>query len=267
MKCKNANVLITGGASGIGKIMGRIVLEKGCKNLIIWDINENALKAVADEFSSLGTVHTVKVDVSDIKSIDEGYAATKAICDVDILINNAGVVIGNSNFVDETDAHIIATMTINGIAPMLVAKRFLPDMVARNSGHIVNLASEAGMIGVPRLANYCASKWSVIGWTESLRIELKLAKSKVRTTCVSPFFINTGMFNGVTSPLFPILNPERTSKKIIRALENDRTYRGIPFGYHFTRFCQFILPLCIFDFIFGTVCGVYSCMDHFTGRK
>ena len=123
------------------------------------------------------------------------------------------------------------------------------------------------MLGVPKLSVYCASKWAVIGWTESMRVELKQARSHVRVTSVAPYFINTGMFDGVNSKVFPILDPEKTAAKIIRAVEAGKSFRGIPFAYHFIRIWQGLLPNFLFDFIFGKVFGVYSVMDHFTGRR
>ena len=75
------------------------------------------------------------------------------------------------------------------------------------------------------------------------------------------------MFDGVKSPIIPILDPERTAAKILRAIEKDKRFKGIPFGFHFIRFWQFLLPTRIFDFFFGKVFGIYHAMDNFTGRK
>ena len=75
------------------------------------------------------------------------------------------------------------------------------------------------------------------------------------------------MFDGVNSKVFPILKPENTAAKIIRAIEKEKDFRGIPFPYHFIRIWQGILPNAMFDVIFGKWFGVYSVMDHFTGRK
>ncbi|MCF0165511.1 MAG: SDR family NAD(P)-dependent oxidoreductase [Bacteroidales bacterium] len=268
MKFKNCNVLITGGASGIGKIMGRMALEKGAANLVIWDINQNGLDAVCSEYAPLGKVFGIKVDVSNPESIDAAYEATIGYCGkIDILLNNAGIVVGNNTFDKQTDSAIIRTMNINATAPMLVALRFLPAMIERNSGHICNIASAAGMLGVPRLSVYCASKWAVVGWSESTQVELKMAKSKVKMTTIAPFFISTGMFNGVKSWLVPIRKPEQTAERIIRAIEKDRKFCGIPFGFHFTRFLQGILPYSLFDSILGNGMGFYKSMDNFTGRQ
>lgn len=268
MKIKGTNVLITGGASGIGRIMGRMVLEKGASRLIIWDINEKNIELVKNELSSLGQVSGYRMDVSDKQVIEDAYAATVKECgQVDIVIQCAGIVTSNATFDKLTTADIERTMVINAIAPMNVAHVILPDMIARNSGHICNIASAAGMLSMPKMSVYAASKWSVIGWSDSVRIELHDMKSKVRFTTVAPYFINTGMFDGVASKIFPILDPENTSAKIVRAIEKNKNFRGIPFSFHFIRLMEGLLPSCLFDFIFGTVFGIYHTMDHFTGRK
>ena len=268
MKIKDSNVLITGGASGIGKIMGRMALEKGAKCLIIWDINEANIATTIEEFAPIGRVKGYRVDVGNIEAIREAYAiAVKECGDIDILINNAGIITGNKTF-DQVDiAEIDRTMLINAVAPMYVAREILPDMLRRRQGHICNITSAGGMLGNPRMAVYGASKWAAIGWSESVRIELQEQKSKVRVTTVAPYYINTGMFDGVKSPIIPILDPENTARKILRAVEKSRIFRGIPFGLHFIRFWQFILPIPVFDFFFGKVFGIYHTMDNFVGRK
>ena len=277
MHIKGTNVLITGGASGIGRIMGRICLEKGASNLIVWDINQANIDKTEAELSdvkpaeagvSKGQIHSYIVNVSDPQAIKSAYEKVKSeVGEVDILVNCAGIVRGNNTFDKQTVQDIDMTMDINANAPMYVALAVLPDMLRRDRGHICNIASAAGMLGVPKLSVYCASKWAVIGWTESMRVELKQARSHVRVTSVAPYFINTGMFDGVNSKVFPILDPENTAAKIIRAVEVGKSFRGIPFAYHFIRIWQGLLPNFLFDFIFGKVFGVYSVMDHFTGRR
>ena len=277
MHIKGTNVLITGGASGIGRIMGRICLEKGASNLIVWDINQANIDKTEAELSdvkpaeagvSKGQIHSYIVNVSDPQAIRSAYEKVKSeVGEVDILVNCAGIVRGNNTFDKQTVQDIDLTMDINANAPMYVALAVLPDMLRRDRGHICNIASAAGMLGVPKLSVYCASKWAVIGWTESMRVELKQARSHVRVTSVAPYFINTGMFDGVNSKVFPILDPEKTAAKIIRAVEVGKSFRGIPFAYHFIRIWQGLLPIFLFDFIFGKIFGVYSVMDHFTGRR
>ena len=268
MKIQGSNVLITGGASGIGKIMGRIALEKGAKSLIIWDVNQDALDATAAELSSRGRIYTYKVDITNSELVSSTYQQIKQECgSVDILINCAGIVANNKTFDEQSISDIERTMRINSIAPMVVAQQFLPGMIERNHGHVCNIASAGGMISNPRMSVYSASKWAVIGWSDSVRIELKQMKSKVRFTTIAPYFINTGMFDGVKSRIFPILKPEPTARKILNSIEKNRNFKGIPFGYHFIRFCQAVLPTSIFDYIFGEVIGIFHAMDNFKGRK
>lgn len=267
-KIKASCVLITGGASGIGRIMGRMSLERGARQLVIWDINEKGMSDTVAEFSALGNVKAYKVDISDSKAVEEAYRTTCSECGgVDILINCAGIVTGNKTFENQSVKDIERTMSINSVAPMVIALQALPDMISRNHGHICNIASAAGMLSNPKMSVYAASKWAIIGWSDSVRIELKEARSKVRITTVAPYYINTGMFDGVKSRFFPILNPERTSRKILNAIERNRDFRGIPFSFHFIRLCQALLPTSWFDVIMGHWVGIYTTMDHFTGRK
>lgn len=268
MKLKDQNVLITGGASGIGKLMGAMALEKGAKKLIIWDINQESIDKVVAEHSALGSVVGYRVDVSDNACVEAAYAKVKEECgDVDVLIQCAGIVTSNKTFNENSVSEIDRTMKINAIAPMYVAHAMLPDMIARNHGHICNISSAAGTLAMPKMSIYASSKWAVLGWSESVRIELDYMKSMVHFTTVCPYFINTGMFEGVKSWFFPILDPVKVSKRILKAIERNRDYLGIPFSFHFTRFAQGILPFKWVDFIFGEVFGIYHAMDNFTGRK
>ena len=278
MKLNNQNILITGGASGIGRLMGQIAIRKGASSIIIWDINEVNIQKVTAEHVSLaascgsgdGSCRIIgkKVDVSDYDAVLKAYQETVAEAgQIDVLINCAGIVTSNKYFKDCSAQEIERTIRINTVAPMYVALACIGDMVARNHGHICTIASAAGMISNPKMSPYAASKWGAIGWSDSLRIELETTKSNVRVTTVAPYYINTGMFDGVQSKIFPILDPNKTAAKIIKAIENNRTFRGIPFGFHFIRFWQGVLPNCIFDWLFGEVFGIYHTMDHFTGRK
>ncbi len=268
MKFENANVLITGGASGIGKIMGRMALEKGASCLIIWDINPQTIATAVSELGKKGKVKGYIVDVSRNELVVEGYNKVVNECgEVDILINCAGIVTSNKTFDKQTADEIVRTININTIAPMFVTRAMLPGMIKRNRGHVCNIASAGGMLSNPKMSVYAASKWGAIGWSDSVRIELQDRKSDVHFTTVAPYYINTGMFDGVKSRIIPILKPEYVCKRIIRAIERNKSFRGIPFGFHFIRFWQFILPTRVFDWLFGEVMGIYHTMDNFTGRK
>lgn len=275
MKIKDSVIVITGGASGIGKIMGRMALEKGAKAVAVWDINQQNLDTVVAEHSQLATslsdVIQVKgyvVNVADYEAVKAAYTQTVSdLGPVDILINNAGVVTTNKTFDQNTPQDIERTITINTIAPMYVAQTMLPDMIARQKGHICNIASAAGLLAVPKMSVYVASKWATMGWSDSVWIELKDMKSPVKITTFAPYFINTGMFDGVKSWFFPILDPDKTAARVLKAIEKNTRFKGVPFAFRFARLMQGLMPMRLTDWVFGEVFGIYHAMDHFTGRK
>lgn len=271
-KFNSKKVLITGGASGIGRLMGGMALDKGASTLVIWDINQANIDDTVKELSNKGKVVGYRVDVSDEqKVIEAAKTVKKDVGEIDIVINCAGIITSNKTFDQYDSIEIHRTMNINAIAPMLVSLQFLPGMIARNSGHICNISSAGGLVANSKMSVYAASKWAVIGWSDSVRIELQQMKSKVKITTVAPYYIKTGMFNGVQSPIVPLMKPEYAARNIIKAIEKNKKIavvtKLIPFPYHFVRLMQGILPTVPFDWLFGKVFGFYHTMDHFTGRK
>ncbi|WP_435800646.1 SDR family oxidoreductase [Polaribacter sp.] len=266
IQMKGKTVLITGGASGIGKIMARLFLERGAK-VIIWDINQSKVTETISEFSSKGTVIGFIVDVSDSNQIEKTAKKVKQeIGIIDVLINNAGIVAGKY-FHEHTTLDILKTMEINANAPMFITKEFLNGMLDQNYGHICNIASSAGLISNPKMSVYAASKWSVIGWSDSLRIEMKQLKKEVHITTIMPYYINTGMFDGVKSKI-PILNPEAAALTIVKAIEQKKRMVTIPgYIYRLTKLGQGFMSIDVFDWFTGKVLGIYKTMEHFTGHK
>lgn len=265
MKFNNKTVLITGGASGIGKIMGRKVLEKG-GNLIIWDINQEGIDKTISEFSSIGKIFGYRVNVMNESEVNANYHKIKELHgNIDVLINNAGIVVGKY-FHEHTLNDIRRTMEINSIAPMNITLLFLKDMLQNNSGHICNITSSASLISNPKMSVYAASKWAATGWSDSLRLEIKKMKSEVKVTTVMPYYINTGMFDGVKSSIIPILKPEYAANRVIKAIENEKIQITFPLSYYFIRLCQGIMPMPVFDFVAGKILGIYHTMDDFKGR-
>ena len=158
-------------------------------------------------------------------------------------------------------------MEINANAPMFITKVFLDDMLNQNSGHICNIASSAGIVSNPKMSVYAASKWSVVGWSDSLRLEMKQMDKNVNVTTIMPYYINTGMFDGVKSKI-PILEPEATALTIVKAIEKNKKLVTIPgYIYRLTRFAQAVMSVNFFDWFVGGVLGIYKTMEHFTGHK
>ena len=272
MKIKDKIVLITGGASGIGRIMGEIALKKNASALVIWDINQANIDSTICELKAFGKVTGYRVDVSNYDMVAESYAKVKSeVGDVDILINCAGIITNNKTFDLCSAEDMDRTIKVNTLAPMYVARQVLPDMIARNSGHICNIASAGGMLPNPKMSIYSASKWGAIGWSDSVRIELKEMKSKVRVTTIAPYFITTGMFDGVKSKVFPLLKPQEVAESIIAAIEGNKKMlmlmKWISQPHHFIRMLQAVLPINVFDWLMSDVLGIYHAMDNFKGRK
>ncbi len=265
-KLKDKTILITGGASGIGKIMSRLSLERDA-NVIIWDINTQNIENTLKELNNLGNISTYVVDVSDIRQIEKTAQQLKKEHDnIDVLINNAGIVVGKY-FHEHTAEEIEKTMMINASAPMHITTNFLFEMIERNTGHICNIASSASLLANPKMSVYAASKWSVFSWSDSLRIEMKQLNKDIKVTTILPYYINTGMFDGVKSRI-SILDAEKTALTIIKAIEKNKKIITIPWWiYRFTRFGQTVMSVNFFDWFAGKVMEIYKTMDDFKGRK
>jgi len=264
-KLKNKTILITGGASGIGKIMSRLSLERKAK-VIIWDINTENIGSTLKELSPLGDIFANVVDISNLQEIETtAQKLKKEHGNIDVLINNAGIVVGKY-FYEHTAEEIEKTMMINANAPMHVTSSFLSEMIDQNLGHICNIASSASLLANPKMSVYAASKWSVLAWSDSLRLEIKQLNKNIKVTTILPYYINTGMFDGVKSRI-PILDAEKTALTIIKSIEKNKKIITIPWWiYRFTRFGQTIMSVNLFDWFAGKVMGIYKTMDDFKGR-
>lgn len=264
---KNKVVLITGAAMGMGRLYAERGVEEGAR-VVLWDINSKVLrKTVKELIEKGGNVDSYIVDVSNPEAIDR---TAKRVLDeigvVDVLINNAGIVVG-ADFVDHSTTDIERTIKINVLGPMHVARAFLPEMIKKKEGHIVNIASAAGLISNPRMSVYAASKWAVIGWSDSLRLELEQAGYKnIHVTTVTPSYVDTGMFEGVKAPfLTPILKPEDIVNAAWKGMKKGEVFVRAPFIVNLTPFLKGVLPTRVFDYVAQKL-NVYSSMEEFKGR-
>jgi len=227
---KGKNVLITGAAAGIGRLMAHEFAKKG-SNVALLDIDEKLLKRTEEELKRYGV--TVYSDTCDISDEQKVAAAAKAVKknfgEVDVLVNNAGIVVGK-NFLDISLKEFKRTIDVNFMGTVMMTKQFLPAMVERNSGNVVNVASSAGILGMPSMSDYCASKFADVGFSDSLRMELKMAKKNgVKITIVCPYVIDTGMFSGFKPLLLnPMIKPEYVAKKVVRAVIKNKPYLYLP---------------------------------------
>merc|ERR1712217_18192 len=121
-------------------------------------------------------------------------------------------------------------------------------MIEANSGHIVTISSASSTTGVPGLADYSASKWACTGFEESIRMELRnIGATGVKTTCVLPYYINTGMFDGVKSSVVPILQPEYVVRQIISAVRAEKPTLYLPRMIGFVYILRGLLPTWLWD--------------------
>lgn len=259
-------VLITGAASGIGRLMALGAARRGA-TLVLWDINKEPLELVAKEIENEGgRAHTYLCDVGDRSAVE--LVANRVHRDglrVDVLVNNAGVVSGRY-FMDLTDEDIERTFRVNALAHYWTTRAFLPGMLERHSGHIVTVASVSGLFGTPRTTAYSGSKHAVVGFHESLRLELRRVAPGIRTTLVCPGYIDTGMFEGAgaRSRLIPTLRPEDVAEAVLRAVERNRLEVLMPAMAHLIRPLR-VLPPAAFDTTLR-ILGPANSMDHFVGR-
>jgi all-trans-retinol dehydrogenase (NAD+) len=196
MELIGKNAIVTGGAMGIGLATCKRLLQEGAR-VTIWDLNPSALKQAKQELAPLGKVFVHECDVTKKGQVHKlAKIAKKEMGKIDILINNAGYVSGG-NFLMRPDTDWERTIDVNFTSLIYTTRAVLPEMYECNSGHIVNISSAAGTIGVAGLAVYAATKWAVWGLTESLRMEaLNNGKTGVKFSTVHPGYIATGMFEG-----------------------------------------------------------------------
>ncbi|CAN5212480.1 SDR family oxidoreductase [soil metagenome] len=261
-------ILITGAASGIGKRFAEIISDRPGVHLFLWDRNPEILFENKSKMPDSENVLIRGVDVSNIDDVKK--AAEELTADrnePDIIINCAGIVVGKM-FHEHTMEETQNTIQINTIGSMWVVQVFLNDMIRRGSGHIVNLASASGYIGNPRMSVYAASKWAVIGWSESLRIEMEKLKTGINVTTVIPSYIKTGMFEGVKPPIMvPLLETDQMVKLMIRGISRKKNTIEAPFMVRFVPLIKALLPDRAFSWVAGNFLGVYRSMDSFTGRN
>lgn len=261
---RGRRVLVTGGGSGLGRGMACEAAARGA-HVIGWDRDADAAECTCAAIAEAGgTAEAAAVDVTDEEAVQR--AAERAGV-VDVLINNAGVVTGRP-LLEAPSAGIRRTFDVNTLALYWTTRAVLPGMLDRRRGVVVNIASAAGLVGVARQTDYSASKFAVVGFTESLRAELRgRGRTGVRTMLVCPYYIDTGMFAGVTTRLprlLPILKGRDVARRVIDRLEAGAELYVTPPLARVVPAVR-ILPSGVFDRVMD-VFGINRTMDSFVGR-
>ena len=184
---KGKNVLVTGGASGIGQATAARFLEEGCAVCVL-DHSAEARNRVDDELPGLTAV--IDADVSNLEQVQAAFAeAIDRMGSVDVVINNAGISIRH-DFLDITPEEWDAVMGVNLSGVFYVAQTAARHMMEKGSGVILNTASTGGNNGYPHYADYCASKGGVMALTQTMALELAPV---VRVNAISPGYVLTPM--------------------------------------------------------------------------
>lgn len=265
---KDKRVIITGAAMGIGKRFAQKFAEDGAR-LVLVDLNQDALENTAAELSKLGAeIKTYVCDLSKRENVEElGKKVHAEVGKMDVLVNNAGVVFGGPFLEVDQDLHDL-TYKVNILAITWMTRAFLPDMIEKGAGHIMNIASASGLLGLPRGSSYASSKWANIGFSESIRLEMaEMGYKDIKVTTVAPSYINTGMFDGIKPPLLtPWLEPQRLVDIAYDGFKKDQIFVYEPFMVKMTPMLKALLPPPIFDFV-GKMFGVTRSMDSWKGHK
>jgi NAD(P)-dependent dehydrogenase (short-subunit alcohol dehydrogenase family) len=211
-------VAITGGARGIGKSTATALVRKGCR-IAIGDLDLALAEETATGLGG-GTV-ALPLDVTDRGSFAAFLdAAERELGPVDVVINNAGIM-PVTQLVDESDDSIRRQLDINLYGVIVGTQLAIERLQPRGSGHIVNIASQAGKTPLPGIATYSATKHAVVGLSEATMAELQ--DTGVEVSCVMPTLVNTELTSGMhQKKLIKPVEPEDVASEIVDALEVPR---------------------------------------------
>jgi all-trans-retinol dehydrogenase (NAD+) len=248
------HVFLTGAGGGLGKLLALRMGKLGAK-LSLSDISlEHVNKArdfIVNEGIPAENVHTFVCDCSSLESVKAAAnEARRVFGDVHILVNNAGIVTGKK-LQNASVAEINRTFKVNTTSHLWTIREFLPAMKANKKGHIVTIASMAGIVGVAGMTDYSASKFGAVAIDEAVRLELRKSgdHAYVKTTCICPYFINTGMFEGAKKafPMY-ILDQDYVADRIMWGFRQEEALVMIPWRGNVIHLMR-LLPTSIGDWL------------------
>jgi NAD(P)-dependent dehydrogenase (short-subunit alcohol dehydrogenase family) len=234
-------IAITGGARGIGNAIARALLARGAR-VVIGDRDVDALESALAALSRLGPASGHPLDVTDKESFAAflDKARSEGGGHIDVLVNNAGVMpIGP--FLQQSDEAIKTALDVNLYGVLNGCRLMLPEMVGRRGGHIVSIASLAGMVAVPGQAVYAGTKFAVVGLTTALADEF--APHGVQITAVLPTFTNTELIAGThPSAAQRPIQPEDVAAAVAKVLDKPTTIVSVPRQGRFIAALTQLLP-------------------------
>ncbi len=224
---RGKTIAITGAARGIGYATAKALLARGAR-VVIGDRDVALQESAVAQLTKLGPVSGYPLDVSDKESFATflDKARTDGGGRIDVLINNAGVMpVGP--FLEMSDQAIRSAIEVNFYGVLNGCRLVLPEMTARRNGHIVNIASLAGMLAVPGQVVYAGTKFAVVGLSSGLADEF--APQGVEVSCVMPTFTNTELIAGThPSAAQKPVQPEDIAAAVVKVLDKPTTLASVP---------------------------------------
>lgn len=238
---RGKTVAITGAARGIGLATAAALLKRGAR-VVIGDRDVTLEESAVAQLGRLGSVSGYPLDVTDAESFATFLDKARADGDghIDILINNAGVMpVGP--FLEQTEQAMRSAIEVNFYGVLTGCRLAAPDMVQRKRGHIVNIASMAGMLAVPGQAVYAGTKFAVVGFSTALSDEL--APHGVQVSCVLPTFTNTELIAGTnaTGATKPV-QPEDIAAAVVKIIDKPKTAVSVPYPLRFVAAMTAVFP-------------------------
>ena len=243
-------VLVTGAARGMGRLEAFNFAREGSR-VVVADVDAEEVARTAAEIASGG--FEVFQYVLDISRRGDCFALAEKVESevgpVDVLVNNAGI-IECAAVLDTSEASLRRMMDVNYFGSLWMMQAFVPRMVARGRGNVVNICSVAGKMGNPLMGGYCATKHAILGITDTVRMELRA--SGVKFSIINPGYVRTGMFEGGRLPFITRWqHPGKVADAVMWAVRKNRAEVCVPrFAVRFPTFVRGLALPKIMDFLF-----------------
>lgn len=265
---ENRTAVVTGAAKGMGRALSRMLARERCR-LALVDVDAAGLEEARGELCAPDDARSFVCDISQRNQVYDLARHVRAeMGPASILVNNAGIMRA-APLLELDDAAIDKMIAVNLTAQFWTARAFLPQMLECGAGHIVNVASAGGLLAIPNLSAYCASKFGVVGFSDALRQEAKRNRWPVTVTCVCPNTVNTGMFEGARMAAGTrMLDTETVCRRILAGIKKDRPYVAVPgiaVGL-LTPLTKVLLPTAAMDQL-NRLLGLWSANDSTVGRE
>jgi len=249
MKIKNKLALITGASSGIGAETANQLALKGATVILLARNADNLKKVASQIINNGGKSHYYPIDLTNIKEIENTCKTIKKEIGIpDIIFNNAGV--GKWRFVEETtEDDALEMIKVPFLSAFFITKAFMPEILKRNSGYIINMTSFAGVFAFSGATSYIASRKAMVGFHEALTADLY--HTKIRTAIsyfakVESSFWNNNPGSEIRLPkaqvLIPSITAEKAAKTIVKGIQNNRSKIRAPFMIPVIEFLAWLTP-------------------------